>query len=150
VTRTTGATETTTVADTDQINQQQQTKNMTTTQIQITPAPSELLRYAHSSLDDSTAQSLAQQITDLEQSGFTVVDAVGARSSVPASYRSAYKMSAPHWYYYGGTIRAINAKLENRPKGASIPAVFEIRGSVVPEGYRCFKRNEETIIIRRK
>jgi hypothetical protein len=123
---------------------------MTTTQIKITPAHAELLAYTHASLDDSTAQSLARQITELQDGGFVVVDATGARSSVPASYRSAYKMSAPHWYFYGGTIRAVNAKLENRPKGASIPAVFEIRGNVVPDGYRCFKRLEDSIIIRRK
>lgn len=123
---------------------------MTTTQIQITPAPAELLAYTHASLDDSTAQSLADEITELEQSGFTVLNATAARSSVPAAYRSAYKMSAPHWEYYGGEIWAVNAKLENRPHGATIPAVFEIMGQVVPDGYRCFKRNEETIIIRRK
>jgi hypothetical protein len=119
-------------------------------QIKITPAPAELLAYTHASLDDSTAHSLARQITELQDGGFVVVDAVAARSSVPTSYRSAYKMSAPHWYYYGGTIRAVNAKLENRPKGAGIPAVFEIRGHVVPAGYRCFKRLEDSIIVRRK
>lgn len=128
---------------------------MTANQIQITPAPAELLAYTHASLDDATAESLAEEITELNESGFTVLNATGARSSVPASYRSAYKMSAPHWqysggYYPGGTIRAVNAKLENRPRGATIPAVFEIMGQVVPDGYRCFKRSEDTIIIRRK
>ena len=123
---------------------------MTATVIQIIPAPAELLAYTHSSLDDSTAQSLADEITELNESGFTVVNATAARSSVPASYRSAYKMSAPHWYYNGFDIFAEHAKLENRPHGATIPAVFEIMGQVVPDGYRCFKRNEDTIIIRRK
>ena len=123
---------------------------MTTSQIQIIPAPAELLAYTHASLDLSTAKSLAAKITELNESGFTVVNATAARSSVPASYRSAYKMSAPHWYYNGFDIFAENAKLENRPRGATIPAVFEIMGQVVPEGYRCFKRSEDTIIIRRK
>ena len=123
---------------------------MTTNQIQIIPAPAELLAYAHASLDDATAQSLARKITKLNESGFTVVNATAARSSVPAAYRSAYKMSAPHWVYDGCDILATNAKLENRPRGATIPAVFEIAGQSVPDGYRCFKRMEETIVIRCK
>ena len=123
---------------------------MITNQIQITPKPAELLAYTHASLDDSTAQSLAYKIIELEDGGFTVLNATGARSSVPAAYRSAYKMSAPHWYFDGREIYAVNAKLENRPRGATIPDVFEIMGQVVHDGYRCFKRNEDTIIIRRK
>jgi hypothetical protein len=122
----------------------------TTNKIQIIPAPAELLAYTHASLDHSTAQSLADEIADLNESGFTVLNATASRSTVPASYRSAYKMSAPHWYFDGCDIIAVNAKLENRPRGASIPEVFEIAGQIVPEGFRCFKRTEETIIIRRK
>jgi hypothetical protein len=123
---------------------------MTTTQIKITPAPAELLAYTHASLDDSTAQSLADEITGLNESGFTVLNASASRSTVPACYRSAYKMSAPHWYFDGCDIIAVNAKLENRTRGASISEVFEIAGQVIPEGFRCFKRTEETIVIRRK
>jgi hypothetical protein len=123
---------------------------MTTNQIQIIPAPAELLAYTHASLDESRAQSLADAIADLNESGFTVLNATASRSTVPASYRSAYKMSAPHWYFDGCDIIAVNAKLENRPRGAHIPEVFEIAGQVIPEGFRCFKRTEETIVIRRK
>jgi hypothetical protein len=59
-------------------------------------------------------------------------------------------MSAPHWYFDGCDIIAVNAKLENRTRGASISEVFEIAGQVIPEGFRCFKRLEDSIIIRRK
>jgi hypothetical protein len=123
---------------------------MTTNQIQIIPAPAELLAYTHASLDESTAQSLADEIIDLNESGFTVLNASASRSTVPACYRSAYKMSAPHWYFDGCDIIAVNAKLENRPRRATIPEVFEVAGQIVPEGFRCFKRTEETIIIRGK
>ena len=123
---------------------------MTTNQIQIIPAPAELLAYTHASLDHSTAQSLADEITHLKESGYTVLNASASRSTVPACYRSAYKMSAPHWYFDGCDIIAVNAKLENRTRGASISEVFEIAGQVIPEGFRCFKRLEDSIIIRRK
>jgi len=121
----------------------------TAIKIKITAAPKELAKFTHASLSEVDAKSLARRIGVLADRGLDVVSANGARSTVPSSYRSAYKMIAPHWQYSGGKIVAISAKLENRPRGASIPANFTVRGSVeTPAGFRCTSRNDEFTILR--
>ena len=122
----------------------------TTEQIEITPAPADLLKYTHATLDRHTAESLAASIADLEAQGFRVLYATGARSAVPTSYRSAYKMRAPHWYFDGEKVRATDAKLENRPHGCAIPANFTVMGDMVPDGFRCFKREADAVVIRHR
>jgi hypothetical protein len=135
-------------ADGDLINEPN--KTMTTTEIQIIEAPASLKKFTHASLSDWEANNLAQSIANLTEAGFTVLAANATRSSVPTSYRSAYKMSAPFWIYDGSSIYAVNAKLENRPRGAAIPANFIVAGNVVPAGFRCFARNSDSIVIRSK
>ena len=135
-------------ADGDRNNEP--TETMTTNEIQIIEAPASLTKFTHASLSGWEANSLAKSISDLTEAGFTVIQANASRSSVPTSYRSAYKMSAPFWIYDGSVIRAVNAKLENRPRGAAIPANFIVEGSVVPDGFRCFARNSDSVVIRFK
>jgi hypothetical protein len=127
----------------------ERTKMTTQIKIKITDAPEELAKFTHASLSAADAKSLARHIVVLTDLGLDVVSANGARSTVPTSYRSAYKMRAPHWHYFSGKIVAVSAKLENRSRGASIPANFTVRGSVeTPSGFRCTSRNDEFTILR--
>jgi len=119
--------------------------------IEIETAPAELTKYTHASLSPETAQSLAADIAELTAAGFPVLYASGERGTVPTSYRSAYRMHAPHWRYDGRTIHATSAKLETRPRGASIPANFTVQGDAAPAGWRIGKRHDDgTLTIRRK
>lgn len=121
----------------------------TITEITIEPESPGLTGYTHCASRYS-AELLAKAIMDLERAGFTVLNACGMRASVPNVYKSAYKMHAPFYKYHAGsrTIELVDGKLENRAIGAAIPAVYEISGQRVPEGYRCFARLEASVIVR--
>jgi len=122
---------------------------MTITPIRIEPAPESLAQYLHASLSSQAAKSLAAEIETLQGQGIRVISANGARRTVPKSYRSAYKMHAPHWIFVNGAIIAVDAKLENRSGGVAIPANFTVAGSVpTPEGFRCSSRDEESTVFR--
>ena len=123
---------------------------MTTTQIKIAAEPTDLVKYTHCQ-SRSAANHLAAAIEELESQGFAVLDAVSSRSAVPNTYKSAYKMSAPFYRFRAETrtIELVNGRLENRPRGSTIPAKFEIAGDKTPKGFRCFNRLESSIIIRR-
>lgn len=114
--------------------------------ITITPAASALTKYTHAA-PESAAKDLADRISELEAQGYNVTSAISARSSVPNSYKSAYKMFAP-FYLYCGTTRQINlvpGKLENRPRGAAIPAHIIITGSTTPAGYRALSKSNNIV-----
>ena len=117
----------------------------------IKEAPADLAKYTHSA-PASSAEYLAEAIADLENAGFTVIYARGQKPSVPTCYRSAYKMHAPVYVFRPAAriIEMIDSKLETRSRGATIPAVFEVEGSIVPPGFRCFERGETFLIIRAK
>jgi len=127
-----------------------QTKNKTDKmKIKIKNAPESLTKYTHASLSDQSAKRLSEQVKGLSKLGIFVISANGSRNTVPTSYRSAYKMNAPYWFYVNGEIKAIDAKLKNRIRGASIPANFTVAGSVpTPEGFKCTSRNEEFTVLR--
>lgn len=117
--------------------------------IKIKNAPESFTKHTHASLSAESAKGLSKQIKTLEKQGIFVISATGAPGTVPTSYRSAYKMNAPYWTYVNGEITAIDAKLENRSRGASIPSSFTVAGSVpTPEGFRCSSRNEEFTVLR--
>jgi hypothetical protein len=122
----------------------------TNTEIKITTDTS-LVKYTHCSTLHA-ATNLRDDIVALESARYAVMSATGSRSAVPNKYKSAYKIHAPFYIFRGGDreIELIDGKLQNRSNGSTIPAHFEIAGSEVPEGFRCFRRNEETIEIRRK
>lgn len=122
----------------------------TTASISIETESSSLTKYTHCARPSAAAQ-LASQIEELEDAGFIVEAATSGRSAVPNSYRGAYKMRAPFYIYSPEkrTITLVDGQLENRPKGASIPSHFCISGDVVPTGYRCFKRGENCLVIRK-
>lgn len=122
----------------------------TTAAISIATESAALTKYFHCA-SRADAEHLASEITALEESGFTVEAATSGRASVPNSYRGAYKIHAPYYVYSPLTreITLVNGKLENRTKGASIPANFCISGDTVPQGFRCFKRGEGLMLIRR-
>lgn len=111
----------------------------------------DLARYTHAA-SESTAEHLAAEIGHLEAQGFQVLAATAARASVPLSYRSAWKMTAPFYRFTPESreITLVSGTLPNRPKGATIPAVFLIAGSTVPPGFRCFRRTPDNLEIRRK
>jgi hypothetical protein len=119
-------------------------------QIEIKTAPPELAKYTHASLWVSEAICLKREINKIEKTGATVLQANGSRSTVPRSYRSPDKCHAPFWIYDGETIRAVDGKLEARPRGRSIPQVYIVAGNTVPPGFKCFKRDTVggTLIIR--
>jgi hypothetical protein len=121
---------------------------MTTTSIAIT-ADAKLAAYVHAATE-SAATSLRARIEELEAAGRTVLAARSSRHSVPHCYRSAYKINAPFYVYdpAARTITLVSGKLENRSHGKLIPGQFEILGSAVPAGYRCFRRDESSIMIR--
>ena len=131
--------------------QRNRPKQMTTTQIEILAESPSLVKYTHCQARHA-AESLAELIRKIESQGFNVLGATSCRSAVPTCYRSAYKMSAPFYIFDAATcsIRLVNGQLETRPRGATIPAHFEVAGSVVPDGFRCFKRNADSIVIRHK
>ena len=114
--------------------------------IKIEPAPAALSKYTHSA-PDSTAKELAESIAKLEAAGYTVLSATGERHSVPNTYRSAYKMLAPYYSYCGTSreIKMVSAKLENRPRGAAIPAHIIIQGNATPVGYRALSKNNNLV-----
>lgn len=119
-------------------------------EIQIEPAPADLLKYIHHTLTECAAESLRRGVEELTAAGLRVHSASGFRNSVPNSYRSAYKLRAPFWVYKDGKIEATSSRLENRPRGASIPECFVITGEVeTPAGFRCFRRGNGTTILRR-
>jgi hypothetical protein len=109
--------------------------------IEIKQAPANLTKYTHS-VSESAAKNLATRIQELEVAGYVVKSAVSIRSSVPNSYRSAYKMTAPFWVYNSETrqIEMVSGKLENRPNGAAIPAHIYINGNDTPTGYRALSK----------
>jgi len=117
--------------------------------ITIAPAAAALTKYTHAA-PESAAKDLADRITELESEGYKVTSAISARSSVPNTYKSAYKMFAP-FYLYCGTSRQItlvSGKLETRSRGAAIPAHIIIDGSTTPAGYRALsKRNNIVDLI---
>jgi len=122
----------------------------TLNRIEIAPASPGLTKYTHCSTRHA-AENLRDEIESLEAAGFTVTEAIASRGTVPTSYRSAYKMIAPCYVFYPETreIALITTQLENRPRGHAIPARFEITGDVVPPGFRCFRRNPDSLEIRR-
>ena len=109
--------------------------------IEIKQAPANLTKYTHS-VSESAAANLADRIEELEVAGYVVKSAVSIRSSVPNSYRSAFKMNAPFWSYNSETrqIEMVSGKLENRPNGSTIPAHIIIEGKVTPTGYRALSK----------
>ena len=109
--------------------------------IEIKQAPANLTKYTHS-VSESAAKNLATRIKELEVAGYVVKSAVSIRSSVPNSYRSAYKMTAPFWVFNRETrqIEMVSGKLENRPNGSTIPAHIIIEGKVTPTGYRALSK----------
>jgi len=109
--------------------------------IEIKQAPANLTKYTHS-VSESAAKNLATRIEELENAGYKVKSAVSTRSSVPNSYRSAYKMTAPFWVFNSETrqITMVTGKLENRPDGGAIPAHIIIEGKVTPTGYRALSK----------
>ncbi len=114
--------------------------------ITITPAASALTKYTHAA-PESAAKDLSERISKLESEGYIVSSAISARSSVPNSYKSAYKMFAP-FFLYCGTSRQINlvsGKLENRPRGAAIPPHIFIQGSTTPAGYRALSKSNNIV-----
>jgi hypothetical protein len=117
------------------------------TQIKIT-TDAKLSAYTHA-VGEHAAEELARFIGLIEEQGMRVLSARSWRTSVPSSYRSAYKMCAPYYAYDGETIAMVDGTLENRPKGASIPAVLVVEGETVPEGFRCFRRLEGRVEVRR-
>jgi hypothetical protein len=122
----------------------------TISKIDISPIPSEFVKYTHCSGSDA-AKHLRSDIEELEDLGFSVLSGVAARPSVPTCYKSAYKVHAPYWVFYilDRKIVMIDGKLENRSRGAAIPARFEISGHEIPKGFRCFRRLENSVEIRR-
>jgi hypothetical protein len=122
----------------------------TTVEISITQESPDLVKYTHCQTRYA-AQILMATILEIESQGMTVEGASSTRSAVPLSYRSAYKMAAPYYIFNTNTraIVLVNGQLENRPKGLTIPAHFVVSGSVVPTGFRCFKRGEDYIVIRK-
>jgi hypothetical protein len=122
----------------------------TTVEISITEESTNLVKYTHCQTRYA-AQTLMASILEIENQGMTVIGASSTRSAVPLSYRSAYKMAAPYYIFNTNTrsIVLVNGQLENRPKGLTIPAHFVVSGSSVPMGFRCFKRGEDYIVIRK-
>jgi type II secretory pathway component PulK len=114
--------------------------------IEIKQAPSNLTKYTHS-VSESAAKNLATRIADLEAAGYVVKSGVSTRSSVPNSYRSAYKMTAPFWVFNSETrqITMVSGKLENRPNGATIPAHIIINGNDTPTGYRALSKSNNLV-----
>jgi hypothetical protein len=114
--------------------------------IEIAPAAATLTKYTHAA-PESAAKDLVERIAKLEAAGHTVIAATSARSSVPNAYRSAYKMLAPVWVYRPETreISLVSAKLQNRPRGAAIPAHIYIHGSETPAGYRALVKRDNSI-----
>ena len=109
--------------------------------IEIKQAPANLTKYTHS-VSESAAKNLATRIEELEAAGYVVKSGISTRASVPNSYRSAYKMTAPFWVFNAETrqITMVSGKLENRPKGATIPAHIIINGNDTPTGYRALSK----------
>ena len=109
--------------------------------IEIKQAPANLTKYTHS-VSESAAKNLATRIAELEAAGYVVKSGISTRASVPNSYRSAYKMTAPFWVFNAETrqITMVSGKLENRPKGATIPAHIIINGNDTPTGYRALSK----------
>jgi hypothetical protein len=120
-------------------------------QIQILPENESLTGYTHC-VSRSAAESLAADIAEIEAQGFKVITARSYRCAVPQSYRSAYKMHAPYYVFDGKwrEIVLVDGALENRPKGATIPARFVVAGQTVPDGFRCFERGENYVVVRKK
>lgn len=117
--------------------------------ITIEQESSELTKYTHCAGRDS-AEALIKSIEELEAAGFEVVEANASRPSVPVSYRSAYKMHSPSYSFVADSRRIVlfDDMLQNRSQGRFIPANFEIAGGVVPKGFRCFSRSDNTLTIR--
>jgi hypothetical protein len=114
--------------------------------ITIAPAATALTKYTHA-VPPIAAKDLAERIAKLESEGHVVVSATSSRSSVPNNYKGAYKMFAP-FYAYCNTTRQINlvsGKLENRPRGAAIPAHIIIQGSKTPAGYRALSKSDNLV-----
>ena len=114
--------------------------------IKIAPSSADLTKYTHAA-PESAAKDLADRITRLESQGYTVTSATSARSSVPNSYKGAYKMFAPFFLYCGTTrqINLVSGKLETRPRGAAIPAHIIIQGSTTPAGYRALSKSNNIV-----
>lgn len=114
--------------------------------ITIAPAAAALTKYTHAA-PESAAKDLADRVAELEAQGCKVISATSSRSSVPSSYKSAYKMSAPFYVYSGASrqITLVSGKLENRPRGAAIPAHIFIQGSTTPSGYRALSKSNNIV-----
>lgn len=116
------------------------------TTIQIIPAAPTLTKYTHAAAP-AAARDLAAHVAHLEAAGHTVTHAVSRRNTVPTSYRSAHKMTAP-CYIFDAAARTITlepAQLETRPRGRSIPPHIHIEGTTTPPGYRALKKSENSI-----
>ncbi len=120
-------------------------------QIQILPENQALTAYTHC-VPRSAAESLAADIDEIEAQGFKVITARSCRCAVPQSYRSAYKMNAPYYVFdgKGRQIALVNGALRKRPKGSTIPARFVVAGGIAPDGFRCFERGENYVVVRKK
>ena len=114
--------------------------------IKILPAPATLTKYTHA-VDCDAAQKLVAHIEHLENSGFTVTHAVSTRNTVPTSYRSAYKLTAPCYVFDPDTrtITLTPIRLETRPHGRPIPPHIHVEGIITPHGYRALKKTENSI-----
>ena len=114
--------------------------------ITIAPAAAALTKYTHAA-PESAAKDLADRVAELEAQGCKVISATSVRSSVPNTYRSAYKMCAPFYVYFGASrqITLVSGKLENRPRGAAIPAHIFIQGSTTPVGYRALSKSNNIV-----
>jgi len=114
--------------------------------IKIAPAATALTKYTHAA-PPSAAKDLADRITELEAQGYAIISAISARSAVPNSYKGAYKMYAPFHRFCAATreIKLVLGRLENRPRGAAIPAHIIIQGTETPAGYRALSKANNII-----
>jgi|3_EtaG_2_1085321.scaffolds.fasta_scaffold03028_5 hypothetical protein len=107
-----------------------------------------LSEYTHAVGTGARVQ-LKKAIKKLEAAGFTVISAKSYRSSVPNSYRQAYRVFAPYYILApNGRLKMVQGRLENRSGGAGIPGHIVVKGTRedrgrVPEGMRACKYDDK-------